>query len=155
MRTSERQLFRARFACLCNWLPSDVCDGGHFTVTVVCLPALPPKISFFLLSLGGLLVEFWPLFKAMAHPKCGFRLVSPKRAHLSAPAFKNTTKIPRKDPKREREERMKFPAGERKKSAKFLAPPPFGPPPFGPSPKQKIGHMRSGQIRKNWPDSAK
>ena len=30
MRTSERQLFRARFAWLCNWLPSDVCDGGHF-----------------------------------------------------------------------------------------------------------------------------
>ena len=39
MRTSERQLFRARFAWLCNWLLSDVCDGGHFTVTVVCLPA--------------------------------------------------------------------------------------------------------------------
>ena len=39
MRTSERQLFRARFAWLCHWLLSDVCDGGHFTVTVVCLPA--------------------------------------------------------------------------------------------------------------------
>ena len=43
MRTSERQLFRARFAWLCNWLPSDVCDGGHFTVTVVCLPAQGQK----------------------------------------------------------------------------------------------------------------
>ena len=32
MRTSERQLFRARFE-------SDVCGGGRFTVTVVCLPA--------------------------------------------------------------------------------------------------------------------
>ena len=41
--------------------------------------------------------------------------------------------IPREDPP-EREERMKFPAGERKKSAKFWAPPPFGPPPFGPHP---------------------
>ena len=38
--------------------------------------SLPRKISFFLLSLGGLLVELWPLFKAVAHPKCGFRLVS-------------------------------------------------------------------------------
>ena len=43
MRTSERQLFRARFAWLCNWLPSDVYDGGHFTVTVVCLPAKSKK----------------------------------------------------------------------------------------------------------------
>ena len=32
----------------------------------------------------------------------------------------------------EREERMKFPAGERKKSAKFLAPHPSGPQPFVP-----------------------
>ena len=44
----------------------------------------------------------------------------PKRAHLSAPVFKNTTKIQREDPP-EREERKKFPAGERKKSAKFWA----------------------------------
>ena len=28
VRTSKRQLFRARFAWLCNWLLSDVCDGG-------------------------------------------------------------------------------------------------------------------------------
>ena len=44
----------------------------------------------------------------------------PKRAHLSAPAFKNTTKIQREDPP-EREERMRFPVGERKKRAKFWA----------------------------------
>ena len=43
----------------------------------------------------------------------------------------NSTRTP---PTPEREERMKFPAGERKKSAKFWAPPPFGPPPFGPPP---------------------
>ena len=36
--TSERQLFRARFAWLCKWLLSDVCGGGRFTVKVVCLP---------------------------------------------------------------------------------------------------------------------
>ena len=45
----------------------------------------------------------------------------PKRAHLSVPVFKNTTRIPRKDPQ-EREERMKFPVGESKKSAKFWPP---------------------------------
>ena len=28
--------------------------------------SLPPELSFFVLSLGGLLVELWPLFKAMA-----------------------------------------------------------------------------------------
>ena len=44
----------------------------------------------------------------------------PKRAHLSAPVFKNTTKIQREDLP-EREERKKFPAGERKKRAKFWA----------------------------------
>ena len=39
MGTSERQVFRARFAWLCKWLLSDVCGGGLFTVKVVCLPA--------------------------------------------------------------------------------------------------------------------
>ena len=43
----------------------------------------------------------------------------PKRAHLSAPVFKTTTKFQREDLP-EREERMRFPAGERK-SAKFWA----------------------------------
>ena len=55
----------------------------------------------------------------------------PKRAHLRVPAFKNTTKIPREDPP-EREEKNEFPAGERKKSAKFWAPNPSGPQPFVP-----------------------
>ena len=40
METSERQLFRARFAWLCKWLLSNVCDGGRFTVNLVSLPAL-------------------------------------------------------------------------------------------------------------------
>ena len=44
----------------------------------------------------------------------------PKRAHLSFPAFKNTTKIQREDPQRERK-RAKMGAGEGKKSAKFWA----------------------------------
>ena len=50
----------------------------------------------------------------------------PKRAHLKALAFKNTTKIQREDPQ-EREERMKIVAG----GAKFLASHPLGPPPCG------------------------
>ena len=42
----------------------------------------------------------------------------PKRAHLSAPVFKNTTKIQREDLP-EREERKKFPVGEKKKKRNF------------------------------------
>ena len=42
----------------------------------------------------------------------------PKHAHLRVPVFTNTTKIQREDPP-EREERMKFPAGERKKERNF------------------------------------
>ena len=42
--------------------------------------SLSPAGNFILSSLsggeGGLLVELWPRFKAMVHPKCGFRLVS-------------------------------------------------------------------------------
>ena len=75
--------------CLCVWW---VCSRflGLSSRTLLRLTALPldrPKFrSFFSLSpagnvflfvsLGGLLVELWPRFKAMAHPKCGFRLVS-------------------------------------------------------------------------------
>ena len=43
-----------------------------------------------------------------------------KRAHLSAPALQNTTKIPREDPQRGKK-RTNFAAGEGKKSAKFWA----------------------------------
>ena len=45
-----------------------------------------------------------------------------KRAHLSVLVFKNTTKIQREDFP-DREERMKFPAGERKKSCEILGGP--------------------------------
>ena len=51
-------------------------------------------------------------------------------AHFRVPAFKNTTKIPRKDPQ-EKEERKLW--RERKKARNF-GPPPFGPPPFDPPP---------------------
>ena len=58
--------------------------------------------------------------------------------HISGPRpFKNTTKIPRKDPKREKEERKLW-REEGKKRAKFGPPtlraPPFGDPPFGAPP---------------------
>ena len=39
--------------------------AGNFILSSLC----------FLWGGGGLLVELWPRFKAMAHPKCGFRLV--------------------------------------------------------------------------------
>ena len=39
METSERQLFRARFAWYCKWLLSDVYGCGRFTFNLVCLPA--------------------------------------------------------------------------------------------------------------------
>ena len=55
----------------------------------------------------------------MGPPGCHTTTREPKRAHLSVPVFKNTTKIPREDPQK-REERKKFPAGE-KKRAKFWA----------------------------------
>ena len=44
----------------------------------------------------------------------------PKRVHFRVRRFKNTTKIPRKDPQ-EREEGMKIVAGEGKKRAKYWA----------------------------------
>ena len=48
------------------------------------------------------------------------RLGGPKRAHLRAPTFKNTTKIPREDPQREREKERNG-NGRGKTSAKFWA----------------------------------
>ena len=47
------------------------------------------------------------------------------------PGASNTTKIPRKDPKREKEDRKLW-REEGKKKREILGPPPFGPPPFGP-----------------------
>ena len=91
--------------------------------------SLPPEISFFLLSLGGagLLVELWPRFKAMAHPKCGFRLVS----FCVSPGGRQERRKRRKN---------EISGGrERKKKARNFGPPTlrtpsFGPPPFGPPP---------------------
>ena len=80
---------------------------------------------------GGLLVECWWCLKRRDPLMCTFGVLGlscetpaapkplelqttarePKRAHFRVPAFKNTTKIPRKDPQ-EREERMKTVAGE-------------------------------------------
>ena len=151
---------------------------------------LSPAGNFILLLSLGVFVEFWWCFwrpgRSNVHVwALGLWCETPadsgprERAHLSAPAFKNTTKIPRKDQKK-REERNKIVAGE-KKSAKFWAPHPSGPhqglgdhperpPPFGASqfgatlrrrvglqrhwPKQVntfTGLNRSGLYRSNWP----
>ena len=67
---------------------------------------LPPHFSFFLHSLEGLPAE---------PPGFHTTVREPKRGHLRAPVFKNTTKIPRED-LQEREERIKNVAGEGKKS---------------------------------------
>ena len=73
--------------------------------------------------------------------ECGCRVKPPAASHdnlrtptctFQGPGVSNTTKIPREDPP-QREERMKFPAGE-KNSAKIWAPPPIGAPPFGAPP---------------------
>ena len=90
------------------------------------------------------------------------------------PGASNTTKIPREDPP-EREERMKFPAGEKKKR-KMLGPHPFGPPtpsnphPFEPPTTRSAHHptrpppnpkknwpnaVWPHSVKQNWPNSAK
>ena len=104
--------------------------------------SLPPEISFFLLSLG-------------ASPD------SPRtpNVHISGPRPSKAPPKCHEKTSHEREERMKFPVGERKKSAKFWAPHPPGPttrPAHHPPPPQRTPHlstkkknaqMRSGQIR--------
>ena len=90
--------------------------------------SLPPEISFYLLSLGGLLVEFWWCLKRRGAQMCTFGVLAgvshhsrePKRAHLRVSVFTKTTKIQRED-QPEREERMKIVAGEGNKRAKFWA----------------------------------
>ena len=77
---------------------------------------------------------------------------------LGTRRFKNTTKIPRKDPKRKKEERKIV--AEEGINARNFGPPPFGAPPFGAPP--LLGstlrggpHTLSSQnsTSKNWPKS--
>ena len=101
-----------------------------------------PAAKFVLFSLsGGLLVEFWWCLKRRGAQMCTFGVLGavvceprrpglvgppgfhttarePKRAHLSAPVSKNTTKIQREDTHRGKK-RTNFAAGEGKKRAKF------------------------------------
>ena len=93
-----------------------------------------------------------PMILGLGRPP-GFHTTArePKRAHLRVPAFRNTTKIQREDPQRERERaRMGGEDGKKKRNfgppafgpqPLFLGlgphlsgPPPFGPPPFGQRP---------------------
>ena len=138
---------------------------------------LLPQISFFFLSLGVVSLNFF----SAGTLKCahlGSRAVvwnpgGPTRpgrrgSHTTArelqtctfhgPGASNTTKIPRKDPKREKEERNLW-REKGRKSAKFWAPHPSGlhpsgPPPFGASTLRGLhpsGPHPSGQV---WPKSA-
>ena len=80
-------------------------------------------------------------------------------SHLSVPALQTPPKFHEKTP-REREERMNFPVGERKNSAKFWAPhpsdpPPFGPPPFGRGPTPPGPHQNKKLANAVWPTSVK
>ena len=94
-----------------------------------------PAAKFVLSSLsGGFLVEFWWCLKRWDPLMCTFGVLllsceapaapkppggvhttarEPERAHERVPAIKNTTKIPREDPQRERK-RTKMRAGEGK-----------------------------------------
>ena len=53
-------------------------------------------------------------------PGCHTTAREPKRAHLRVPAFKNTTKIPREDPQREREKKSENGSGRGKKKSEIL-----------------------------------
>ena len=81
-----------------------------------------PQFSFFLPPLGVLSLNFVVFLKAGAlnvHVwALGLSCEAPATCTFEGPGASNTTKIPRKDPKREKE----MVAGEGKKSAKFWAP---------------------------------
>ena len=114
--------------------------------------SLPPETSLFLLSLGGLLVEFWWCLKRRAL-KCvrlefsGCR-VKPRRPQ-SRPGFTRqpenscTFERPRhfkhhqnstKGPTREGEKNESCGREREEEERNFGPPPPFGAPPFGASP---------------------
>ena len=105
---------------------------------------LPPQNLFFSSLSGGLLVEFWwfeapgrsnvhvwssrvvvcePRRPGLVGPP-GFHTTArePKRAHLSAPVFKNTTKIQREHTQRGKK-RTNFAAGQGKKKSVILGGP--------------------------------
>ena len=108
---------------------------------------LPPQFFVLFPSLLVFFVEFWWCLKRRGAQMCTFGvlglscceprrhgLVGPPGFHtttrepqrVSVPVFKNTTKIQREDPQREREKERKW--GERGKTrAKFGAPHPSGP----------------------------
>ena len=119
------------------------------------------------------------IFVLWSRSRWGYDSPRANTCTFQGPGSSNTTKIQRKDPQ-EREERMKFPAGDGKKSAKFWAshpsgphPSPFGPPPLqapirtGPNPfrptfhpnytpttlPQRTPHNEHPTPQKNWPNA--
>ena len=107
-----------------------------------------------------------PPFPGKTFPRPPFP--GPKRAHLSAPALQNTTKIPREDPQKGKK-RTNFAAGQGKKKREIsgpptlraptlraptlrgptfsgLGPPPFEPPPFSTHPRQLKTQKKPEQL---------
>ena len=95
---------------------------------------LPPQFSFFLPSLGGLLLNFGGVLKAGTLTGRELQTV-----------LQNTTKIPRKGPPREGTKNEN--CGGRGKKARNFGLPPFGAPPFGATP---FGPPLSGF---GWPEA--
>ena len=113
----------------------------------------PPPFRSFCVSLGVFSGNFGGVLKRRVPEMCTFgvlglssspggpvwwgrlgftRQPKPKRAHFMVPAFKNTTKIQRKGPKREKK-RMKIVAGVKKKSEILGGPAEGGPAEGGPA----------------------
>ena len=78
----------------------------------------------------------------------------PKRSHFRAPAFKNTTKIPRKDPQ-EREERKLWRETATHRGSHPSKPHPSGPHPSGPHPCIRWEGWGGGRGGRFWPKSNK
>ena len=92
-------------------IKSGAAAASHASTTFLCLCPLLQ------------LIRSQRLSSVTRHPE------NSKRAHLRAPAFENTTKIPREDTQRDTK-RAKMGAGEEKKR-EILGPHPLGPHPLG------------------------
>ena len=123
--------------------------------------ARPPKISHFFSLHRGKFHSFFSLWVVFSlnfggvFGRRGFtqQPENSKRAHLCAPALQTPPKFTRRPP-RDREERMEFPAGEKKKR-EILGPPPFGPNPFGSPPPDPPTTTKNNWPNAVWPNSVK
>ena len=112
---------------------------------------LPPQLSFFLHFFWGSSRGIWWCFWG----RRGFtrQPENSKRAHFRAPGASNTTKIPRKDPQRERRKSENGAREGEKKSAKFWAPTLRAPTLRGPILRAPtMTHQIPKWIGPNWPN---